>query len=193
MNEERMTAEHESPRQEDTAAEAQTPEVTTAQEEAPPVDEVAQLQAQIKEQEERVLRTLAEMENLRRRVAREKEETQRYAVEKFAGDVLSVIDHLELALNHAGDDEAVKPIREGVDLTLQQFLQILGRHGVERIEAAGKPFDPREHQAVGQSHSEEIAQGFVAVQMAPGYRINTRILRPAMVMVSLGPQPAATE
>lgn len=133
---------------------------------------------------EQFLRTLAEMDNLRKRTNREKEELSKFANENILRDILPVIDNLERAVEHSEKTDNTDGLLEGVRMTLSQFAQVLSRFGVESIDAVGKPFDPAYHQAMGQMESADYPVNTVMVEMQKGYQLNERLLRPAFVMVA---------
>jgi molecular chaperone GrpE len=143
---------------------------------------------------DRLLRTLAEMDNLRKRTEREIGDAKAYAVTAFARDLLSVVDNLGRAQAAASVDEdsdpALKVLSEGVSLTEREFLNTLGKHGVVRIDPQGERFDPNLHQAMFEVEDASVASGTVMQVMQAGYTISGRVLRPAMVGVSKGgPKP----
>ncbi len=137
--------------------------------------------------QEQYLRTLADMDNLRKRTTREKEEIAKFANEGILRDILPVIDNLERALEHSEKADESGGLLEGVRMTLSQFTQVLGRFGVETIESVGKPFDPAYHQAMGQLESADHPVNTVMVEMQKGYQLNERLLRPAFVLVAKPP------
>lgn len=144
-----------------------------------------------KANQEQYLRTLAEMENLRKRTQREKEELAKFANENILREILPVIDNLERAVEHAEQSEMSETgvgLLEGVQMTLTQFSQVLDRFGVVPVDAVGEPFDPAFHQAMGQMETDEVPANCVAQQMQKGYQLHDRLLRPAMVMVAKAPE-----
>ena len=145
-------------------------------------------QAQIKEQQDSVLRARAEMENARRRADAEVEKARKFALERFAGELLPVVDNLERAIQ-AGDAEndAVKPLLEGVDMTLKSFISTIEKFGLTPIDPQGETFNPELHQAMAMQESADHEPNTVMAVMQKGYQINGRLLRPAMVMVSRAP------
>ena len=159
------------------------------------VVDVAELELQLAAANERAqaekdqaLRALAEMENLRRRAAQEVEKAQKFALEKFAGDLLPVIDSLERALEHTDKDNAdFKAIYEGVELTLKSLLNTIEKYGVLQIDPQGTSFDPNKHEAMSMVESADVPPNSVVAVMMKGYELNGRVLRPAMVMVAKGP------
>jgi molecular chaperone GrpE len=162
-------------------------------------DRVAELEAERTDLKERLLRTLAEMENLRRRTEREVQDGRTYAVTNFARDMLNVADNIRRALENvpAGATEgATKALVEGIELTERDLLKTLEKHGVKRLEPEGQKFDPNMHQAMFEVPSEDLPAGTVTQVIQTGYAIGERVLRPALVGVSKGgarpaPQPAA--
>lgn len=149
--------------------------------------------AQLKD---RVLRTLAEMENLRRRTEREVADAKLYGVTSLARDMLTVVDNLARAIEHvpaearAAADQPVKPFLEGIELTARDLEAALGRHGVKKLDPAGQKFDPHFHQAIYEAPDEAVPAGSVAKVVQSGWTIGERVLRPAMVGVSKGPTGA---
>ncbi|MCX7110347.1 MAG: nucleotide exchange factor GrpE [Candidatus Methylumidiphilus sp.] len=131
------------------------------------------------------LRTLAEMDNLRRRTEKEVGDARKYAVEKFARELLVVLDSLELGIQAAaGDTPEVVKLREGSELTLKQFFGVLEKFNVKPIEALGAKFDPTFHQAMTLEQNDEVEPNTVVKVFQKGYTINDRLLRPAMVVIA---------
>jgi molecular chaperone GrpE len=161
--------------------------------------ELEALIAENADMRDRLLRTMADMENLRRRTEREKSETSLYSISNFARDVLTVGDNLRRTIEHvpaeaATADPALKSFLEGVELTERELLNMLERHGVTRIEPKGERFDPNNHQAMYEVQSPDLPEGTVAEVMQAGYMIGDRCLRPALVAVAKGgakPAPSA--
>ncbi len=145
-------------------------------------------QNKIKEQQESVLRARADMENARRRAEAEVEKARKFALERFAGELLPVIDNLERAIE-VGDasNEAVKPLLEGVEMTHRTFLSTIEKFGMTLINPQGEQFNPELHQAMSMQESAEHEPNTVMAVMQKGYELNGRLLRPAMVMVSRAP------
>ncbi len=140
---------------------------------------------------DRLLRTMADMENLRRRTEREKADTARYAISNFARDVLTVGDNLKRTIEHvpvgaAAQDPALKSFLEGVEITERELLNALERHGVTRIEPLGQRFDPNCHQAMYEVQDANVPEGTVVDVMQAGYTIGDRCLRPALVAIAKG-------
>ena len=166
-----------------------------------PEADAAMLQAENDELRDRMLRLMAEMENMRRRAEREKEESRKYAVTTFARDILAVGDNMSRAIQSIDEDakavadQAVKNLIEGVEMTEREMLNVFDRHGIKRIEPEGEKFDPNFHQAMFEAENPDVASGTVIQVVQPGYVIGERVLRPAMVGVSKGgpKAPAAPE
>jgi molecular chaperone GrpE len=134
-----------------------------------------------------VQRTRADFENYQKRSARDLAVERRYAQTPLAGDLLPALDNLERAIAAAQQAGDKGPLAQGVALVKSQLLDILRRHGVTRIDAQGKPFDPNLHQAVMQQPCGEVPPGIVTQVLEPGYMIHDRVLRPARVAVSTAP------
>jgi molecular chaperone GrpE len=158
---------------------------------------LAQKQAELAELKDRLLRQVAESENMRRRLEREREEASVYAVSKFARDLLSVADNLARALQgipeSARADQALANLIVGIEMTERELTQVMGRFGVSKVEADGARFDANLHQAVAEVESSDAAPGVILQVFQPGYRIKERLLRPAMVSVAKAVQPAMPE
>jgi molecular chaperone GrpE len=140
---------------------------------------------------DKLLRVMADMENLRQRTEREKVDTARYAISNFARDVLTIGDNLKRAIDHvpadaAAQDPALKSFLEGVELTERELLNMMERHGVTRLEPLGQRFDPNNQQAMYEVPTTDVPEGTVVEVMQAGYMIGDRCLRPAMVAVSKG-------
>jgi len=132
---------------------------------------------------DKLLRSHAEMDNLRKRTQREITDAHKYGVEKFATDLLDVVDNIERALEAEEGNE--KALREGIELTLASWHKIMKRFHVDRIDAVGKAFDPHQHEALSQLPSDE-PEGTVIAQHVAGYSLHGRLIRPAKVLVSSG-------
>ncbi len=132
------------------------------------------------------LRALADTENIKKRLVREAEDLKRYAGESILGDLLPVLDNLDLALVHADHaDESCKNFIMGVDMTRKIFLDTLKKHGLEAVEAGrGEEFNPEFHEAVGMATEDELGDNTVAQIVQAGYVLKGRLLRPAKVMVN---------
>jgi molecular chaperone GrpE len=149
------------------------------------------LEAEVAELKDRWLRSEAEAQNVRARARREVEDARNFAVQRFARDVVEVVETLERALAslpapEQGEAPVVAKMREGIEATMRMFLATLERHGVARIEAQGARFDPELHQAMAEAPSPTVPAGHVAQAWTPGWTLNSRLLKPAMVVVSTG-------
>ena len=155
------------------------------------------LNAENSQLKDRVLRTLAEMENLRRRTEREVSDAKTYGVTGFARDMLTVVDNLSRALEHlppearASADPSIRALIEGVELTARDLEAALARHGVKKLDPKGQKFDPNFHQAIFEAPDETVPSGTVSQVVQSGWTIGDRVLRPAMVGVSKGGPRAA--
>ena len=144
-----------------------------------------QLQQQLADANDQVLRIQAEMQNVRRRTERDIENAHKYALDKFSADLLPVVDNLERALSAiAVDDESQKAVAEGIELTLKSFIDVLARFKIEPIDPAGQPFDADLHQAVSMVPNPDLEPNTVMNVFQKGYTLNGRLIRPAMVVVS---------
>ena len=149
---------------------------------------VQSLEEQLAAAQDQSLRTAAELQNIRRRAEQDVEKAHKFALEKFAGDLLAVVDTLERGLELSSpDDEAIRPMREGVELTLKLLLDTLGRYQLEPVDPHGQPFNPEHHQAMAMEESTHTEPGSVLKVFQKGYLLNGRLLRPAMVVVSKAP------
>jgi len=130
----------------------------------------------------------AEFENFKKIKAKEKQDLLKFSNEVLIKELIPVIDNLERAIEHAGKTEDAKGIVGGVQITLNEFLKILERSGVERVDAVGKKFDPNLHEALFQEEKEEMEPDTVISELQKGYVLNGRLLRPARVSVSTKPE-----
>ena len=150
--------------------------------------QLAEAQNLAQQERERAIRAAAEMENLRRRAAMDVEKAHKFALEKFAGELLPVIDSLERALEMSDrESELLKPTLEGVELTLRSMLNAVGKFGVLPIDPQGEGFDPNRHQAMSMVENPNVAPNTVLAVMQKGYELNGRVIRPAMVMLAKAP------
>lgn len=146
---------------------------------------LAAAEATIVEQKDTVLRAKAEADNARRRAEGEVDKARKFALERFAGELLPVIDNLERALQVIDtQDENLKPMVEGVEITLKSFMSTVEKFGMTIVDPQGEAFNPEHHQAMSMQESAEHAPNTVMAVMQKGYLLNGRLLRPAMVMVS---------
>lgn len=172
---------------------------TTSGQESSEADEEAfvQLQKKLEKTEaalaasrEETLRALADMQNLRKRTAREVQQARDFALEGFARDLLGVSDNMERALNAMpnSQDAATKAMAEGVKMVQAELKRIFGNHGVARIETLGAGFDPNLHQAIQQVDAPDVAPGTIVTEFQPGYLLNGRLLRASMVVIAKAPE-----
>ncbi len=186
-------------------APAETPEAETAPSGTPqasgdaPQAQLAQLEAELGalrdelgQANDQRLRTLAEMDNLRKRTARDLDSARKYALERFAMELLPVRDSLELGLAAAqGEAADVASLREGTELTLKLLTQALAKHGIVEVAPQGERFNPDLHQAMAMQPSADLEPDHVLTVHQKGYTLNDRLLRPALVIVSTAPPPPA--
>jgi molecular chaperone GrpE len=131
-------------------------------------------------------RLQADFENYRRRVARDADDAARRAGQRVISEMVPALDNLERALVHVEAGGSGEQLVDGVRMVLQQVLDVFAKEGVERIDPVGQPFDPNEHQAVGQAERNDVPEGTVVDMYQAGYRMHGRVLRPAAVIVSTG-------
>lgn len=147
------------------------------------------LQAEVGKLKDQLLRTMAELDNYRKRAEREREEMAKFAITGFARDLLTVPDNLRRALesvpiDHEKPEELLKTLLEGVEITEKELLAAFKKHGIEKIEPLGKPFDHHFHQAMFELEDPDQPAGTVVHMLQPGYTLNGRLLRPALVGVA---------
>jgi len=146
---------------------------------------VATAQTTVSDQKDSVIRAKAEVDNIRRRAAQDVEKARKFALEKFAGEMLTTVDILERALQSIDkDDESKKGVIEGIELTLQGLIASLDKFGVKAVDPQDQPFNPELHQAMSMQEVPDVAPNTVIAVMQKGYELNGRLIRPAMVMVS---------
>ncbi|EHK90334.1 nucleotide exchange factor GrpE [Aggregatibacter actinomycetemcomitans] len=146
----------------------------------------AQLAETSKKEQDLLLRTRAEIDNIRRRTEQDIEKAHKFALEKFAKDILNTIDNLERALATPAntEDESVKALFDGVELTLKELLATVARFGIEPVGAVGEAFNPELHQAISMQPAEGFESNQITAVLQKGYLLNGRVIRPAMVMVA---------
>jgi molecular chaperone GrpE len=168
-------------------------ENATPRDAAEPAAVTAAVAQEAADYKDRLLRSLADMENLRRRTEREVADARAYGIAGFARDLVGVADNIRRALEAAGDGGA-KALVDGVELTERELLKVLEKHGVKKFEPQGAKFDPNLHQAIFEVPDADGPAGSVVQVIQPGYMIGDRVLRPALVGVSKGgPKPAPPE
>jgi molecular chaperone GrpE len=174
----------------DTDSTARTPPTDPPASEPTSLDELRAALAAAREEArqnlDRWVRERADLENLKRRSAKERTDAVRYGTEALIRELLPVVDNLERAVQHAPDTPEARPVVEGVGLVLRTFHDVLERHGVTRVEAQGSRFDPNHHEAVAHVESAEHEPNAVVEEHQRGYRLHDRLLRPALVTVSKG-------
>lgn len=161
-------------------------EAPVADDENPEPDETAGLQAKVDENWDKYVRAAAELENVRKRAARDVENAHKFAVERFSTDLLDVRDSLEMALT-AGGDADVETLRQGNEATLKLLTTVMQRFGVEELDPLGEPFNPEQHEAMTMQPSADAEPGSVLTVFQKGYALNGRLLRPARVVVAAEP------
>lgn len=154
---------------------------------APPADELARLRAELSAAQEQVLRVSAEQENIRKRAARDIEQAHRFALEKFAQELLPVRDSLELAVASAGRADAASLVA-GQEATLKLLAKAFDRFSIVGMEPHGEPFDPQRHEAIAMRESATAEPQSVLEVVQRGYELNGRLLRPARVIVARPPE-----
>ncbi|WP_458238528.1 nucleotide exchange factor GrpE, partial [Pseudomonas sp. P5_A2_2] len=148
------------------------------------------LEEQLAGAQDQALRVAADLQNVRRRAEQDVEKAHKFALEKFAGDLLPIVDSLERGLELSSpDDESIRPMREGIELTLKMFQDTLKRYQLEAIDPHGEPFNAVQHQAMAMQESADVEPNSVLKVFQKGYQLNGRLLRPAMVVVSKAPAP----
>ena len=174
--------------------EAATADETTIQPDAAAAAPKASssLDRELADYKDRLLRTLADMENMRKRTEREVADARAYGISAFVRDILGVADNMHRAMQALDDelrvkaDEQVKALLDGVELTERELMNVLEKHGVKRLDPLNQKFDPNRHQAMFEMEDASVPSGTVVQVMQAGYLIGERVLRPALVAVSKG-------
>ena len=148
------------------------------------IEKISEVQASADKNLDSYLRSQAEMENMKKRFQKDRQELIKYGNEALTKQLLPVADNLEKALAHAEDKTAFEALREGVDLTLKGLMSVLEKAGVEEVKAVGATFDPNFHEAVSEQEDDGAAPGTVLMELQKGYLLNQRLIRPAMVIVN---------
>ena len=156
-------------------------------EESEAVEEATDLGAELEAAKDAALRAQADAMNFQRRAEQEIEKARKFALERFCGDLLSVVDNLERALESSGDEQGNATLTEGIELTRKGFMDVLSKYGVESLDPIGEPYDPETAQAMSMVEQPDVEPNSVVAVMQKGYSLNGRLLRPAMVMVSKAP------
>ncbi|MED1792390.1 nucleotide exchange factor GrpE [Brevibacillus nitrificans] len=177
MSEEKMTQDPIAEEQAEAADQQESAEVNWEQ-------EAAHWKAQAEEHQNRMLRAMADMDNLRRRVRKEQEDLAKYASQKIVEELLPILDNFERALAADKDSMTLESLLTGVDMVHRQMVQVFEKEGLAAIAAKGQPFDPHVHQAVMQTQDPEFDSGVVVEELQKGYMFKDRVVRPAMVKVN---------
>jgi molecular chaperone GrpE len=151
------------------------------------------MEERVRQAEDRVLRVAADADNFKKRMERDKQDSIRYGNERIIAELLPVIDNLERALEHAPGDYQQDGLIEGVKMTLKRFHETLAKFGCTPIEAEGKIFDPKFHEAVYREETEEHPDNTIVRELQKGYVLNDRLLRPAMVVIASSPSTNADD
>ncbi len=133
---------------------------------------------------DKFVRLHAEFENFKKRMIKDKEEAIRFANQALIQEILPFVDNLERSLEHADEAKNIHALREGIEMTIQQFFKVLEKSGLEPIQAKGQPFDPNVHEAIMQVETDEMAPNMVVEELQKGYKLHGRVIRPATVTVS---------
>jgi molecular chaperone GrpE len=188
MSKEQNTKEEINDANEETAQPEET-DITTEDSEEVQEDK-EDLKQLLDEANDKYVRLYADFVNYKKIADRNKEELLKYANEEIITDILTVIDHLELALHHSSEGETSSSLAEGVNLTLKELKNVLEKHGLITIDALGKSFDPAVHHAISQIESEDAEENTIVKEFRKGYMLKERVLRAAMVGVSAKPAHA---
>ncbi len=151
------------------------------------LSEAERRQLELLDANNRALRAQADLENYRKRVQREQQQESRYALMPLLRDLLPVLDNIQRAIEAAEKNERTEPLLEGFKLVAQQLQSILLQHDCQPIVAMGETFDPNLHEAVSQTTSDEFEVGKIVMEVAVGYQLHDRVVRPSQVIVSTGP------
>ncbi|MBV8175863.1 MAG: nucleotide exchange factor GrpE, partial [Verrucomicrobia bacterium] len=149
-------------------------------------EQLAQLKVELEKYKEIALRSVADLDNYRKRMAREKDDAIRYANANFLERLIPILDNFELGLHAARAGGSQSAILDGMSMVFKQLQDFLANCGVETIDATGEHFDPNAHEAIAQEENAEVEEGVVIRQLRKGYRLKDRLIRPANVVVSKG-------
>ena len=172
--------------QDDTVAKAANTEIAEEAIVPDAASALAETEAKAQENWDKYLRVAAELENVRKRAARDVEKAHKFALERIVADLLDVRDSLEMALS-AGEESSVENLKEGNETTLKLLTTVMQRYGVEDIDPLGEPFDPNKHEAMTMQPSADAEPDSVLTVFQKGYALNGRLLRPARVVVATEP------
>lgn len=154
------------------------------QEKALLLAQVAHFREQLAQQQDEYLRQLAEFDNFKKRLNKEKEEVVKFANENVIGELFLILDGLENTLAHTTEEQKNDPIVNGIELVLRQLLQILKKHGLEEVSGAGEIFDPNVHEAIASIANPDVPSGSIITTHRKGYKLKDRLIRAALVAVS---------
>jgi molecular chaperone GrpE len=169
------------------AAAAPAPAEAPAAAPSTPEERIAALEAEKADTRDRMLRIAAEFENYKKRARKEQTDSEAKVRESVLRDMLEVIDNLDRATAATGGATDLQSVQQGIALVLRLFAQKLERYDVKPLDAKGKPFDPRLHEAISQAPSADVAPGTVLAELQKGYKVGDRLLRPAAVVVAIAP------
>jgi molecular chaperone GrpE len=150
------------------------------------VEKVQEIEIKAQENYELYTRTYAEIENIKKRGRKEREDLAKFANESLIKEILPSIDSLEKAISHAHDDDNTSGLVKGLEMTLGGLMKTLEKSGLKEVEAVGKPFDPNFHEAISQQMDDTVAPGHIIMELQKGYLLNERLIRPSMVVISQG-------
>jgi molecular chaperone GrpE len=148
------------------------------------LEKIKEVQEKAEENYDLYIRSQAENDNMKKRFQKEKADLARYSNESLIKQLLSVADNLEKAISHSNDEKSIAALREGIELTLKGFIDILERAGLQAVKAGGESFDPNFHEAVAGMEDDTVKPGTVLQELQKGYMLNQRLIRPAKVIVS---------
>jgi molecular chaperone GrpE len=157
------------------------------------LEQLKDIEAEAKKNHDLYLRAYAEMENIKKRGKKEREDLAKYANESLIKEILPVIDNLEKAISHSKNGDNPSGLIEGIELTLDGLIKTLEKAGLEEVESEGKPFDPNFHEAVSQQIDEFLAPGHIITELQKGYLLNGRLIRPSRVIISQGSSETSEE
>jgi molecular chaperone GrpE len=155
------------------------------------LEKIHELQEASERNHDLYLRSEAEIENIKKRNRKDKEDWVKYANETLIKEILPALDNLEMAISHSQDENSIQALREGVELTLKGLRDVLEKSGLEEVKAEGEPFDPNYHHAVSEQADDNVEAGIILQELQKGYMLKKRLIRPAMVIVSKG-RPAGS-
>jgi len=172
--------------EENTSASNEKGSETKSRQPEDPQNKLAQLKAELNKYKDIALRSVADLDNYRKRMAREKDDAIRYANASFLERLIPILDNFELGIQAAKAGGNQSAVQAGMMMVFKQLQDFLASCGVETVDATGKHFDPNVHEAIAQEQSAEVAEGYVIRQLRKGYRLKDRLIRPANVVVSKG-------